>query len=84
MSKVLSGTRELSHRMRNPSLHPLVSGYACYYCCIPSSPVLLHIYCTCFSTFWHCYPYILHRDTRSGGGGGGRAGAGLAAPQSTE
>ena len=31
-------------------------------CCIyilPSSPVLLHIYCTCFSTFWHCYPYIL-------------------------
>ena len=21
--------------------------------------VLLHIYCTCFSTFWHCHPYIL-------------------------
>ena len=45
--------------------------YACYYCCmpsspvllhiiLPSSPVLLHIYCTCSSTFWHCYPYILH------------------------
>ena len=33
-------------------------GYACYYCCIPSSsPVLLHIHCTCFSTFWYCYPY---------------------------
>ena len=26
---------------------------------LPSSPVLLHIYCTCFSTFWHCHPYIL-------------------------
>ena len=23
------------------------------------SPVLLHIYCTCFSTFRHCHPYIL-------------------------
>ena len=21
--------------MRNPSLHPLISGYACYYCCMP-------------------------------------------------
>ena len=20
--------------------------------------ILLHIYCTCFSTFWHCHPYI--------------------------
>ena len=20
---------------------------------------MLHIYCTCFSNFWHCYPYIL-------------------------
>ena len=28
-------------------------------CCMPSSPVLLHIYCPCFSTFWHCNPYIL-------------------------
>ena len=27
-----------------PSLHPLGSGYACYYCCVPSSPVLQHIY----------------------------------------
>ena len=26
---------------------------------LPSSLVLLHIYCTCFSTFWHCHPYIL-------------------------
>ena len=26
---------------------------------MPSSPVLLHIYCPCFSTFWHCHPYIL-------------------------
>ena len=27
---------------------------------LPSSPALLHIlYCTCFSTFWHCHPYIL-------------------------
>ena len=27
---------------------------------LPSCPVLLHIaiYCTCFSTFWHCHPYI--------------------------
>ena len=23
----------------------LLWGYACYYCCMPSSPVLLHIYC---------------------------------------
>ena len=30
-----------------------------HYCCMPSSPVLLHIYCTCFSTFWCCHPYIL-------------------------
>ena len=22
-------------------------------------PVWLHIYCPCFSTFWHCHPYIL-------------------------
>ena len=48
-----------NNNMRNPSLHPLISGYACYYCCMPSIPVLLHIYCTCFSTFWHCHPYIL-------------------------
>ena len=27
----------------------------CYYCCMPSSPVLLHIYCP---SFWHCNPYI--------------------------
>ena len=26
---------------------------------MPSSPVLLYIYYTCFSTFWHCHPYIL-------------------------
>ena len=26
---------------------------------MPSSPVLLHIYCPYFSTFWHCHPYIL-------------------------
>ena len=26
---------------------------------LPSSPILPHIYCTCFSTFWHCHPYIL-------------------------
>ena len=66
----------------------LVSCYACYYCCMPSSPVLLqiykvscyivayccfvlhillllhvlilHIYCPCFSNFWHSHPYILH------------------------
>ena len=24
----------------------------------PSSPVLRHLYCICFSTFWHCHPYI--------------------------
>ena len=28
-----------NNNMRNPSLW----GYACYYCCMPSSPVLLHI-----------------------------------------
>ena len=26
---------------------------------LPSSPVLLQLYCTCFSTFWHSHPYIL-------------------------
>ena len=29
--------------MCNLPLYPLVSGYACYYCCMPSSPVLLYI-----------------------------------------
>ena len=27
-----------------------------YYCCMPSIPVLLHIYCTCFSTFGTVIP----------------------------
>ena len=36
-------------------LHALTHCLAAYI--LPSSPVLLHIYCTCFSTFWHC-PYI--------------------------
>ena len=43
----------------------LVSGYACYYCCMPSSSVLLHIYCPCFSNFWHCYSYILQHFNRN-------------------
>ena len=34
-------------------------GYACYCCGMPWSPGLLHIYCSCFSTFWHCHSYIL-------------------------
>ena len=35
--------------------HPCLPAYI-----LPSSPVLLHIiYCTCFSTIWHCHPYIL-------------------------
>ena len=38
-------------------LHALIPCLAAYI--LPSSPVLLHIYCTCFSTFWHCHPYIL-------------------------
>ena len=38
-------------------LHALIPYLAAYI--LPSSPVLLHIYCTCFSTFWHCHPYIL-------------------------
>ena len=29
-----------NNNVRNPSLHPLILGYA-YYCCMPSSPVLL-------------------------------------------
>ena len=29
-------------------------------CVLPSSPILLHIYCTCFSTFWQCPPYNLN------------------------
>ena len=34
----------------------LISCLAAYI--LPSSPVLLHIYCTCFSTFLHYHPYI--------------------------
>ena len=45
-------------------------GYTCYCCMpgpsfpvllhiLPSSSILLHIYCTFFSTFRHCHPYIL-------------------------
>ena len=29
----------------NPIIKDVGRGYACYYCCMPSSPVLLHIYC---------------------------------------
>ena len=36
----------------------LVLGYAC----MPLSSVLLHIYYTCFSNFWHSHPYILQRN----------------------
>ena len=32
-----------------PPYISFIMGYACYSCCMPSSPVLLHIYCTCFS-----------------------------------
>ena len=51
-----------NNKMRNPSLHlfllhALIPSLAKY--TLPSSPVLLHIYCTCFSTFWLCHPYIL-------------------------
>ena len=38
-------------------LHALIPCLAAYI--LPSSPVLLHIYYTCFSNFWHCHPYIL-------------------------
>ena len=38
-------------------LHALIPCLAAYI--LPSSPVLLHINCTCFSTFWHYHPYIL-------------------------
>ena len=38
-------------------LHALIPCLAAYI--LPSSPVLLHIHCTCFPTFWHCHPYIL-------------------------
>ena len=62
-----------NNNMRNPKLKDVGRGYVCYYCCMPSSPVLLyiyiylvsgvhvllHIYCSCLSTFWHCHPYIL-------------------------
>ena len=41
-----------NNNMRNSSLHLLILCYACDYCCMPSSPVLLHVYCTCFSNFW--------------------------------
>ena len=37
----------LANDMCNPKLKDVGRGYACYYCycCMPSSPVLLHIYC---------------------------------------
>ena len=35
-----------------PNKRDVGRGYAYHYCCMPSSPVLLHIYCTCFSTIW--------------------------------
>ena len=38
-------------------LHALIPCLAAYM--LPSSLILLHIYCICFPTFWHCYPYIL-------------------------
>ena len=91
------------NKCSNPTLNNVGRVYACYYCCMPSSPVLLHTYLvlgytsyyccmpsspscvaayilsfglhmlhalilcvaayinnfTCFSTFWHCHPYIL-------------------------
>ena len=37
-------------------LHALIPCLAAYI--LPSSLVLLHLYCTCFSTFWNCHPYI--------------------------
>ena len=40
-------------------------GYTCCYCCLPSPPVLLHIYCTCVSTFWHCHSYALQNFNRN-------------------
>ena len=50
--------------IRNPSLHLLISGYACYYCCMPSSPVLLHIYLVSDYAYNYCYmsssPVLLH------------------------
>ena len=41
---ICSKTGDDNNNMRNPSLL-LLWGYARYYCCMPSSPVLLHIYC---------------------------------------
>ena len=33
-----------NNNMRNPKLKDVGGGYACYYYCMLSSPVLLHIY----------------------------------------
>ena len=40
-------------------LHALIPCLGAYI--LPSSPecIAAYIYCTCFSTFWHCHPYIL-------------------------
>ena len=51
--------RACNNNMHNPIIIDVGRGYACYYYCMPSSLVLLHIYCPCFPTFWHCHPYIL-------------------------
>ena len=48
-----------SNDMHNLKLKDVGRGYACYYGCMPSPPMLLHIYCSCLSNFWHCHLYIL-------------------------
>ena len=41
-------------------MHALVSGYKCYYCCMPSYPMLLHIYLVLLHVLIPCVAaYIL-------------------------
>ena len=66
----LAGTTSIIIEMQGGVTHVIiVATLSCCIYCMPSSPVLLHIYCpdpvllhiycTCFSTFWHCHNYIL-------------------------
>ena len=56
-----------NNNMRNPIIKEMLGGVthviivACPHplsCCIYVA-LMLHIYCTCFFTFWYCHPYIL-------------------------
>ena len=58
------GMKACNNNMRNPKLKDVRRGYACYYCYMPSSPVLLHIYLVSGYAYYYCcmpsIPVLLH------------------------